>query len=74
MKLSQYLVSNNISQSDFAQKLGTCQATIHKYLYKHTVPSGLRILQIHQLTNGEVTVEDWVQLHADEINGQSATR
>jgi len=63
MKLSQYLVTNGISQSDFAKELGVCQATVHKYLYKNTVPSGKRIMQIQVMTDGDVTVNDWIDLH-----------
>ena len=63
MRLNQYLVSKNITQKDFAEKLGVCQATIHKYLYKDTVPSGKRIMQIHSLTKGKVTVTEWMDMH-----------
>lgn len=70
MKLNQYLVLNNISQKRFAEQLGVCQATIHKYLYKNTVPSGKRMMQIHQATDGEVTVEDWMT-HFEVRDGQS---
>lgn len=63
MKLNQYLVTKGISQKAFAEQLGVCQATVHKYLYKSTVPSGKRIMQIHDLTKGKVTVADWIEMH-----------
>jgi len=69
MKLNQYLVSNGISQKMFAEQLGVCQATIHKYLYKNTVPSGKRIMQIHKLTDGDVSVTDWMS-HFEVCDGQ----
>tara|TARA_Y100000592_G_C5272388_1_gene222465 strand:+ start:304 stop:525 length:222 start_codon:yes stop_codon:yes gene_type:complete len=70
MRLSQYLVSNKISQKRFAADLGVCQATIHKYLYEKAVPSGKRMMQIHRLTDGDVTLIDWMHV-LDEIDGQS---
>ena len=63
MKLNRYLVENGVSQKDFANRLGVCQATIHKYLYKNTIPSGKRMMQIHKITQGAVSVEDWMELH-----------
>jgi len=61
MKLSQYLVSKHMSQSDFAKQCEVCQATVHKWIYELSVPAGKRILQIHLLTDGEVTITDWVK-------------
>ena len=61
MKLSQYLVTNQISQKKFSADLGVCQATIHKYLYKEMMPSGKMMMRIHKLTDGDVTIDDWVQ-------------
>ena len=68
MKLNQYLVSKNISQKKFAADLGVCQATIHKYLYEKSCPSGKRMMQIHLATKGEVTLVDWID-HFD-IGGE----
>ena len=75
MKLSQYLASNAISQKQFADKMGVCQATVHKWLYKSAVPSGKRIMQIQVITDGDVTVHDWIELHDidyGDTDGQSA--
>jgi len=73
MKLSQYLATNGISQKQFADKANVCQATVHKWLYKNCIPSGKRMMQIHTLTGGDVTVADWIELHEmDGADGQSA--
>ena len=61
MKLSQYLVSRGISQSDFAKTCEVCQATVHKWIYGYSLPSGKRMMQIHQITEGEVSVHDWIR-------------
>ena len=68
MRLNQYLVSNKISQKKFASDLGVCQATVHKYLYEKNCPSGKRMMQIHNLTQGEVTLADWID-HFDSLDG-----
>ena len=70
MKLSQYLVLNKISQKRFAADLGVCQATIHKYLYEKSVPSGKRMMQIHVMTEGDVTLVDWID-HFGDRDGKS---
>ena len=61
MKLSQYLVSNGLTQSDFAKTCDVCQATVHKWIYGTSVPSGKRMMQIHKITGGEVSVDDWIK-------------
>jgi predicted transcriptional regulator len=60
MKLNQYLVKNEMKQSEFAKELGVCQATVHKWMYSLSVPSGKRIMEIHKKTKGEVSVDDWI--------------
>jgi len=60
MKLNQYLVSQRMSQSDFAKSCGVCQATVHKWIYGRSIPSGRRIMQIHRLTKGDVSIDDWI--------------
>ena len=69
MKLNQYRVSEGMSQSDFAKRCGVCQATVHKWIYGRSIPSGRRIMQIHSLTKGEVTIEDWVREHGEVSAG-----
>ena len=69
MKLSQYLVVNGISQKQFAADLGVCQATIHKYLYEKSCPSGKRMMQIYQITDYQVGLMDWLE-HFEDEDGQ----
>lgn len=66
MKLNQYLVTESITQSEFAKRVGVCQATVHKWLYGRSVPSGRRIMQIHTLTSGDVSIDDWVQQKGED--------
>jgi predicted XRE-type DNA-binding protein len=60
MQLTQYLVENQISQKEFSQLLEVSQPTVHKWLNKKAIPSGRRIIQIYQLTEGEVSAEDFI--------------
>jgi len=69
MKLNQYLVENAISQKEFAARLGVCQATVHKYLYKSTVPRMMRMMEIHKMTKGAVTFQDWLEMHESDSHG-----
>jgi len=69
MKLNQYLVTNGLSQSDFAKRCSVCQATVHKWIYGLSIPSGKRIMQIHTLTKGDVSLEDWVREHGQKPEG-----
>lgn len=69
MKLNQYLVSKGLSQSDFAKQCEVCQATVHKWIYGRSVPSGKRMMQIHSLTRGKVSIDDWVREYGQESEG-----
>jgi DNA-binding transcriptional regulator YiaG len=69
MKLNQYLVSKGLSQSDFAKQCQVCQATVHKWIYGRSVPSGKRMMQIHSLTRGKVSIDDWVREYGQESEG-----
>ena len=59
-----------LGRKRFAADLGVCQATIHKYLYEKPVPSGKRMMQIHVMTEGDVTLVDWID-HFGDHDGKS---
>tara|TARA_Y200000002_G_C22662313_1_gene656356 strand:+ start:1371 stop:1559 length:189 start_codon:yes stop_codon:yes gene_type:complete len=60
MKLTQYLVQNEISQKKLAEILKVSQPTVHKWLNNKAIPSGKRIIQIEKLTDGNVRARDFV--------------
>jgi len=60
MKLTQYLVQNEISQKKLAEILNVSQPTVHKWLNNKAIPSGKRIIQIEKLTDGNVRARDFV--------------
>tara|TARA_Y100001937_G_scaffold18847_1_gene26022 strand:- start:13 stop:201 length:189 start_codon:yes stop_codon:yes gene_type:complete len=60
MKLTQYLVQNEISQKKLAEILQVSQPTVHKWLNNKAIPSGKRIIQIEKLTDGNVRARDFI--------------
>ena len=60
MKLTQYLVQNEISQKKLAEILQVSQPTVHKWLNNKAIPSGKRIIQIEKLTDGNVRARDFL--------------
>ena len=59
MKLTQYLVQNEISQKKLAELLQVSQPTVHKWLNDKAIPSGRRIVEIERLTDGKVSAKDF---------------
>lgn len=62
MQLLDYLKSNRISDENFAALLGG-QCTSHavkKWKYRERSPSAQIIYKIKKLTDGAVSLEDWV--------------
>lgn len=63
MQLLEFLYENDISQTDFAQRIGISQSSISKYLTGNVTPSVIVALKIQDETGGEVTCRDWESLH-----------
>ena len=71
MQLYKYLIHKNISQSEFADKIGVSQPTLSRYVNGDTVPSVVIGARIEAATSGEVSCGDWENLLSDirkEIN------
>ena len=65
MHLYQYLIQNDVSQTQFADKLGISQPTLSRYLIGSTYPTVVSAIQIERLTNGKVKCHDWANLERD---------
>ena len=63
MQLLEFLYENDISQTDFAQRIGISQSSISKYLTGNVTPSVLVALKLHDETGGEVNCRVWESLH-----------
>ena len=65
MQLYKYLITNNISQSEFADKIGVSQPTLSRYVNGDTLPSVVIGARIEAATSGEVSCGDWENLLKD---------
>lgn len=71
MKLNDYLRDRDISDEDFASKLGISRQAVWRYRRGRTVPKPCHVALIHKHTRGMVTREDWAEVAANRV--RSAT-
>lgn len=65
MQLYKYLIHKNISQSEFADKIGVSQPTLSRYVNGDTLPSVVIGARIETATSGEVSCGEWENLLKD---------
>ncbi len=59
MQLYQYLNDENISQTDFSEKIGVTQPTLSRYVNGDIIPSVIIAYKIEKVTKGAVTCKEW---------------
>lgn len=64
MKLSKYLKSQHISETEFAKTLGVLQATVNRYCRGKRVPGPKVMRKIFTVTHGAVSANDFFNLPA----------
>lgn len=64
MQLLEFLIENDISQKDFAERINVSQSSISRYLTGEVTPTVLVAVKIKDETGGAVTCEDWAELDA----------
>lgn len=74
MQLYKYLIHHNISQSEFADKIGVSQPTLSRYVNGDTLPSVVIGARIEKATSGEVACDDWENLFRDIQNEINSNR
>ena len=74
MQLYKYLIHHNISQSEFADKIGVSQPTLSRYVNGETLPSVVIGARIEAATSGEVACGDWENLYKDIQNEINSNR
>ena len=74
MQLYKYLIHHNISQSEFADKIGVSQPTLSRYVNGDTLPSVVIGARIEAATSGEVACGDWENLYKDIQNEINSNR
>lgn len=67
MKLSDYLAARELSQQQFADKLGVSQGLVHQWITGRTPVSAKKAVLIEKRTNYEVTRKDLCPDDWDEI-------
>tara|TARA_R100001460_G_scaffold48630_1_gene86710 strand:- start:493 stop:756 length:264 start_codon:yes stop_codon:yes gene_type:complete len=68
------LIHHNISQSEFADKIGVSQPTLSRYVNGDTLPSVVIGARIEAATSGEVACGDWENLYKDIQNEINSNR
>lgn len=63
MKLNDYLEANQMSQSAFAENIGTTTATVCRIASGGTIPRKGLLERIHEATSGVVTPNDLTGLY-----------
>lgn len=58
MKLSDYLAARELSQQQFAEKLGVSQGLVYQWIAGRTPVAAQKAVLIEQRTDGEVTRKD----------------
>lgn len=59
MNLHNWLTANNISTTDFAERLGVSYQAVWFWRKAKTYPSGKHLAQIETLTKGKVSARSW---------------
>ena len=59
MRLETYLREEGLTHAEFAKRVGVSRSAVTQWVNGITMPSGVRMLLIHQLTEGRVGLEDW---------------
>lgn len=65
MRLDTYLDSKSIPDSDFAVLIGVSRQTVHRYKSGERFPEPPILSKISEVTNGEVTANDFVDLASE---------
>lgn len=59
MRLYDWLVSNDVSDADFAERVGTSPHAVKKWRYGERIPRSVALARIVAATNGQVTANDF---------------
>jgi transcriptional regulator with XRE-family HTH domain len=64
MKLSEWLSSNSISDTEFAEKIGVSRQALYRYKQGTRVPKPKIVLEIAKATDGQVSANDFYETAA----------
>ncbi|WP_370931070.1 helix-turn-helix domain-containing protein [Bartonella sp. DGB1] len=66
--LNKFLKDNRLSQKDFACLIGVSQASVSYYLTRERLPKPAVIKKIFEVTEGQVTPNDFYNLTSPQDN------
>eukprot|EP00752_Nemacystus_decipiens_P016921 g15149.t1 len=67
MKLSDYLITQELSPAEFARRIEVGRMSVHRYISGERFPRPEVLARIHQETSGQVTPNDFLAQAHDEI-------
>ncbi len=59
MKLRDYLIENFMTEAEFAEKIGTTQPVINRYIHEKIIPRPRLMKKIFETTSGKVSYRDF---------------
>ncbi|MEM7625873.1 MAG: helix-turn-helix transcriptional regulator [Planctomycetota bacterium] len=69
MKLSDYLISQQLGPAEFARRIGVGRMSIHRYIRGERFPRPEVLQRIYQATAGQVTPNDFLALNPTHAPG-----
>eukprot|EP01037_Dinobryon_pediforme_P020171 gene20171-20725_t len=76
MKINEFLKANNLTSAAFAERIGVSEKAVNNWRQGARVPRWDLLAKIHDVTNGAVTANDFLQPDAstNEINTHDPSR
>jgi len=71
MKLADWLTENELSQTAFAQKIGSSQSQVARFAAGTRMPRKQTMRKIKLVTGGAVTANDFYELDEDGKTGRA---
>lgn len=59
MKLDDFLTQNDLTETTFATRIGSCQSHVNRLRHGKSFPSPDMIRKIESASDGSVAVADW---------------
>lgn len=73
MKLSDYLVTQQLGPAEFARQIGVGRMTVHRYIRGERFPRPEVLQRIHHATAGQVTPNDFLNLNPPPAPGSAGS-
>ena len=71
MQIEQWLEKHKMSVSDLADRLEVTRQTVYGWMKLEFLPSAQKLMDLYEITDGEVSLEDFRQKLEELQNGES---